>query len=66
LSGERKILLLTGSSRGIRHATAKRFGEVGWRIVIGKIFSLCSEYGAAYVARTEIFVNGGRHIYRRP
>jgi hypothetical protein len=42
-----------------------RFSEAGWRIVTGTIFSLCSE-GAAYVARTEIFVNGGQHIYREP
>ncbi|MGQ0662922.1 MAG: SDR family NAD(P)-dependent oxidoreductase [Pseudomonadota bacterium] len=29
---ERKTLILTGASRGIGHATVKRFGEAGWRI----------------------------------
>jgi NAD(P)-dependent dehydrogenase (short-subunit alcohol dehydrogenase family) len=33
MSGERRILLLTGASRGIGHATVKRFGEAGWRII---------------------------------
>ena len=29
---DRKTLVLTGASRGIGHATVKRFGEAGWRI----------------------------------
>ena len=29
---DRKTLLLTGASRGIGHATVRRFGEAGWRI----------------------------------
>jgi NAD(P)-dependent dehydrogenase (short-subunit alcohol dehydrogenase family) len=29
----RKIVLLTGASRGIGHATVKRFSEAGWRII---------------------------------
>lgn len=29
----RKTLLLTGASRGIGHATVKRFGEAGWRVI---------------------------------
>jgi NAD(P)-dependent dehydrogenase (short-subunit alcohol dehydrogenase family) len=29
----RKILLLTGASRGIGHATVKRFSEAGWRVI---------------------------------
>ena len=29
---ERRTLVLTGASRGIGHATVKRFGEAGWRI----------------------------------
>jgi NAD(P)-dependent dehydrogenase (short-subunit alcohol dehydrogenase family) len=29
----RKVLLLTGASRGIGHATVKRFSDAGWRIV---------------------------------
>jgi NAD(P)-dependent dehydrogenase (short-subunit alcohol dehydrogenase family) len=33
MSGERKVLLLTGASRGIGHATVKRFSEAGWRII---------------------------------
>ena len=33
MNGERKVLLLTGASRGIGHATVKRFSEAGWRIV---------------------------------
>jgi hypothetical protein len=65
LSGEREVLLLTGAGRGIGHATAKRFSKAGWRFVTGAIFSLCSE-GSAYVARIEIFVNGGQHIFRGP
>ncbi|SIS70828.1 SDR family NAD(P)-dependent oxidoreductase [Phaeovulum vinaykumarii] len=30
---DRKVLLLTGASRGIGHATVKRFAREGWRIV---------------------------------
>ncbi len=29
---QRKTLILSGASRGIGHATVKRFGEAGWRI----------------------------------
>jgi NAD(P)-dependent dehydrogenase (short-subunit alcohol dehydrogenase family) len=32
-SGERRILVLTGASRGIGHATVKRFGSAGWRVI---------------------------------
>jgi len=31
--GEQKTLLLTGASRGIGHATVKRFGREGWRVL---------------------------------
>ena len=30
---ERKTLILTGASRGIGHATAKRFSTAGWRAI---------------------------------
>ncbi len=30
---ERKTLILTGASRGIGHATVKRFSDEGWRII---------------------------------
>ena len=30
---ERKTLLLTGASRGIGHATVRRFSESGWRVI---------------------------------
>ncbi len=30
---EQKILVLTGASRGIGHATVKRFGAEGWRVL---------------------------------
>jgi len=33
MTRERKVLLLTGASRGIGHATVKRFSEAGWRII---------------------------------
>jgi NAD(P)-dependent dehydrogenase (short-subunit alcohol dehydrogenase family) len=33
MSGERRVLLLTGASRGIGHATVKRFSDAGWRII---------------------------------
>jgi len=33
MSGERKVLLLTGASRGIGHATVKRFSDAGWKII---------------------------------
>jgi NAD(P)-dependent dehydrogenase (short-subunit alcohol dehydrogenase family) len=34
MNGERrKTLLLTGASRGIGHATVKRFGAAGWRVL---------------------------------
>src|SRR3990172_5903932 len=30
---ERKTLILTGGSRGIGHATVKRFSSAGWRVI---------------------------------
>ena len=30
---DRKILVLTGASRGIGHATVKRFSSAGWRVI---------------------------------
>jgi NAD(P)-dependent dehydrogenase (short-subunit alcohol dehydrogenase family) len=30
---DRKILVLTGASRGIGHATVKRFSKAGWRVI---------------------------------
>jgi NAD(P)-dependent dehydrogenase (short-subunit alcohol dehydrogenase family) len=35
----RRILLLTGASRGIGHATVKRFSAAGWRVIT------CSRHG---------------------
>jgi NAD(P)-dependent dehydrogenase (short-subunit alcohol dehydrogenase family) len=32
-NAERRILLLTGASRGIGHATVKRFASAGWRVI---------------------------------
>lgn len=32
-SGEKRTLLLTGASRGIGHATVKRFASAGWRVL---------------------------------
>jgi len=32
-NAERKTVVLTGASRGIGHATVKRFSEAGWRIL---------------------------------
>ena len=29
----RRIMLLTGASRGIGHATVKRFSAAGWRVI---------------------------------
>ena len=29
----RKTLVLTGASRGIGHATVKRFSREGWRVI---------------------------------
>jgi NAD(P)-dependent dehydrogenase (short-subunit alcohol dehydrogenase family) len=33
VSARRRVLLLTGASRGIGHATVKRFSDAGWRII---------------------------------
>lgn len=33
ISQEEKVVVLTGASRGIGHATVKRFGEEGWRVI---------------------------------
>lgn len=33
MSVERKTLVLTGASRGIGHATVKRFNAAGWRVI---------------------------------
>lgn len=33
MSVERKTILLTGASRGIGHATVKRFSDAGWRVI---------------------------------
>ena len=39
MSDDRKIIVLTGASRGIGHATVKRFSMEGWRVIT------CSRYG---------------------
>ncbi len=33
MSADRRTLVLTGASRGIGHATVKRFSDAGWRII---------------------------------
>ena len=33
MTDSRKTLILTGASRGIGHATAKRFSTAGWRVI---------------------------------
>jgi NAD(P)-dependent dehydrogenase (short-subunit alcohol dehydrogenase family) len=33
MSSERRTLLLTGASRGIGHATVRRFSDAGWRVI---------------------------------
>jgi NAD(P)-dependent dehydrogenase (short-subunit alcohol dehydrogenase family) len=33
MSNERRVLLLTGASRGIGHATVQRFSDAGWRVI---------------------------------
>jgi NAD(P)-dependent dehydrogenase (short-subunit alcohol dehydrogenase family) len=38
-NAERKTLILTGASRGIGHATVKRFASAGWRVIT------CSRHG---------------------
>ena len=38
-SEDRKALILTGASRGIGHATVKRFSSAGWRVIT------CSRHG---------------------
>jgi NAD(P)-dependent dehydrogenase (short-subunit alcohol dehydrogenase family) len=32
-TGDRRTLILTGASRGIGHATVKRFSSAGWRVI---------------------------------
>ncbi len=32
-SNSRRTLVLTGASRGIGHATVKRFSSAGWRVI---------------------------------
>ncbi|MBB3065088.1 hypothetical protein [Limibacillus halophilus] len=65
----RETLVLTGASRGIGHATVKRFSDEQWRIItcsceegFASVFQLCSsDFG--YVTGTEVFVTGGQHLY---
>jgi NAD(P)-dependent dehydrogenase (short-subunit alcohol dehydrogenase family) len=33
MTGERRSMLLTGASRGIGHATVRRFSDAGWRVI---------------------------------
>src|ERR1700742_2552721 len=33
IAEERRTLILTGASRGIGHATVKRFASAGWRVI---------------------------------
>jgi NAD(P)-dependent dehydrogenase (short-subunit alcohol dehydrogenase family) len=33
MTDDKKVLLLTGASRGIGHATVKRFSDAGWRVI---------------------------------
>lgn len=39
MTDDRKIIVLTGASRGIGHATVKRFSKEGWRVIT------CSRHG---------------------
>jgi NAD(P)-dependent dehydrogenase (short-subunit alcohol dehydrogenase family) len=39
IASEKKTLILTGASRGIGHATVKRFSSAGWRVIT------CSRHG---------------------
>ena len=39
IKNDQKILVLTGASRGIGHATVKRFSSAGWRVIT------CSRHG---------------------
>src|SRR3569833_3337159 len=32
-NGPRRVMLLTGASRGIGHATVKRYQAAGWRVI---------------------------------
>ena len=32
-NSSRRVMLLTGASRGIGHATVKRFSAAGWRVI---------------------------------
>ena len=34
-NARRRVMLLTGASRGIGHATVKRFSAAGWRVITG-------------------------------
>ena len=38
-NAKKRTLLLTGASRGIGHATVKRFSSAGWRVIT------CSRHG---------------------
>jgi NAD(P)-dependent dehydrogenase (short-subunit alcohol dehydrogenase family) len=51
---ERPTLILSGASRGIGHATVKRFGEAGWRIIT------CSREGIPSECRRD--PNWSHHI----
>ena len=33
MADDRRVMVLTGASRGIGHATVKRFGAAGWRVI---------------------------------
>ena len=62
---ERKTLILTGASRGIGHATVKRFSSAGWRVIT------CSRYGfpedcpweeSSYINGAELSIDGGQRV----
>ena len=48
-----RTVILTGASRGIGHATARRFADAGWRVIT------CSRD----VVPAECLIGDGRHIH---
>ena len=53
-NGERRTVVLTGASRGIGHASVKRFSEAGWRVIS------CSREDVPQECRRD--ANWSRHI----
>ena len=59
-----KSVLLTGASRGIGHATVKKFGSEGWRVITCSRQEFAAKYGVRNIP-TVLMFKGGEVVGRQ-